>query len=184
MFETSVAWGFGYLGSCLCWDSCLGVTHLSCGSSDGWILGHGSRPKVPVCRWLVLSNFESLPLESLEGSESVSLSPCFLFRVVYLDPSLLSWVLRSTVGSDGWVSFIRGGNFCILCSATVQQEPIDPRRQVVMGNQIIDARGRKFTKRLVDIRELNEQAKVIDDLKYVKNIPRKIPRPSTPHPHP
>lgn len=45
------------------------------------------------------------------------------------------------------------------------QEPIDPRKQVVMGNQIIDARGRKFTKRLVDIRELNEQAKVIDDLK-------------------
>ncbi|XP_063040632.1 bridge-like lipid transfer protein family member 1 isoform X4 [Engraulis encrasicolus] len=44
-------------------------------------------------------------------------------------------------------------------------EPIDPRRQVVMGNQIIDARGRKFNKRLVDIRELNEQAKVIDDLK-------------------
>ncbi|KAG5265649.1 hypothetical protein AALO_G00244800 [Alosa alosa] len=44
-------------------------------------------------------------------------------------------------------------------------EPIDPRRQVIMGNQIIDPRGRKFTKRLVDIRELNEQAKVIDDLK-------------------
>ncbi|KAJ3613637.1 hypothetical protein NHX12_019883, partial [Muraenolepis orangiensis] len=44
-------------------------------------------------------------------------------------------------------------------------EPIDPRRQVVTGNQVIDARGRKFTKRLVDIRELNEQAKVIDDLK-------------------
>lgn len=45
------------------------------------------------------------------------------------------------------------------------QESIDPRRQAVMGNQIIDPRGRKFTKRLVDIRELNEQAKVIDDLK-------------------
>ncbi|XP_030626570.1 bridge-like lipid transfer protein family member 1 [Chanos chanos] len=44
-------------------------------------------------------------------------------------------------------------------------EPIDPRRQVALGNQVIDARGRKFTKRLVDIRELNEQAKVIDDLK-------------------
>ncbi|XP_028809537.1 bridge-like lipid transfer protein family member 1 isoform X2 [Denticeps clupeoides] len=43
-------------------------------------------------------------------------------------------------------------------------EPIDLRRQVAMGNQITDARGRKF-KRLVDIRELNEQAKVIDDLK-------------------
>ncbi|KAI9516354.1 hypothetical protein NQZ68_017557, partial [Dissostichus eleginoides] len=44
-------------------------------------------------------------------------------------------------------------------------ETIDPRRQMAMGNQVIDARGRKFTKRVVDIRELNEQAKVIDDLK-------------------
>ncbi|XP_036981123.1 transmembrane protein KIAA1109 homolog isoform X1 [Acanthopagrus latus] len=44
-------------------------------------------------------------------------------------------------------------------------ETIDPRRQMLMGNQVIDARGRKFTKRVVDIRELNEQAKVIDDLK-------------------
>ncbi|XP_030213365.1 bridge-like lipid transfer protein family member 1 isoform X7 [Gadus morhua] len=44
-------------------------------------------------------------------------------------------------------------------------EPVDPRRQLVTGNQVVDARGRKFTKRLVDIRELNEQAKVIDDLK-------------------
>ncbi|MEQ2177258.1 hypothetical protein GOODEAATRI_001872 [Goodea atripinnis] len=34
----------------------------------------------------------------------------------------------------------------------------------MMGNQVIDARGRKVTKRVVDIRELNEQAKVIDDL--------------------
>ncbi|KAL2098940.1 hypothetical protein ACEWY4_005420 [Coilia grayii] len=50
-------------------------------------------------------------------------------------------------------------------SPTIHMEPIDLRRQVVVGNQIIDARGRKFTKRLVDIRELNEQAKVIDDLK-------------------
>lgn len=49
--------------------------------------------------------------------------------------------------------------------ALTQQETIDPRRQMVMGNQVIDARGRKFTKRVVDIRELNEQAKVIDDLK-------------------
>ncbi|XP_037833889.1 transmembrane protein KIAA1109 homolog isoform X2 [Kryptolebias marmoratus] len=44
-------------------------------------------------------------------------------------------------------------------------ETVDPRRQMVMGNQVIDARGRKFSKRVVDIRELNEQAKVIDDLK-------------------
>ncbi|XP_072313657.1 bridge-like lipid transfer protein family member 1 [Eucyclogobius newberryi] len=44
-------------------------------------------------------------------------------------------------------------------------ESVDPRRQMIMGNQVIDARGRKITKRVVDIRELNEQAKVIDDLK-------------------
>uniref|UniRef100_A0A3Q3G3A6 Bridge-like lipid transfer protein family member 1 n=1 Tax=Labrus bergylta TaxID=56723 RepID=A0A3Q3G3A6_9LABR len=50
-------------------------------------------------------------------------------------------------------------------SPTIHMETIDPRRQLVMGNQVIDARGRKFTKRVVDIRELNEQAKVIDDLK-------------------
>lgn len=49
--------------------------------------------------------------------------------------------------------------------ALTKQETIDPRRQMAMGNQVIDARGRKFTKRVVDIRELNEQAKVIDDLK-------------------
>lgn len=45
------------------------------------------------------------------------------------------------------------------------QESVDLRRQAVMSNQINDTRGRKFSKRLVDIRELNEQAKVIDDLK-------------------
>ncbi|XP_051945787.1 transmembrane protein KIAA1109 homolog [Xyrauchen texanus] len=44
-------------------------------------------------------------------------------------------------------------------------ESVDLRRQAVISNQIIDARGRKSSKRLVDIRELNEQAKVIDDLK-------------------
>lgn len=54
----------------------------------------------------------------------------------------------------------------VCIAALTQQETADPRRQVVMGNQVIDARGRKFTKRVVDIRELNEQAKVIDDLKY------------------
>ncbi|XP_073775869.1 bridge-like lipid transfer protein family member 1 isoform X47 [Danio rerio] len=50
-------------------------------------------------------------------------------------------------------------------SPPVHMESVDLRRQAVMSNQIIDARGRKFSKRLVDIRELNEQAKVIDDLK-------------------
>ncbi|CAF94276.1 unnamed protein product, partial [Tetraodon nigroviridis] len=44
-------------------------------------------------------------------------------------------------------------------------ETTDPRRQMGMGNQVIDGRGRKLSKRVVDIRELNEQAKVIDDLK-------------------
>lgn len=56
-------------------------------------------------------------------------------------------------------------NFTVTCLDLNQQESIDPRRQMAMGNQAIDARGRKFTKRVVDIRELNEQAKVIDDLK-------------------
>ncbi|XP_052427769.1 bridge-like lipid transfer protein family member 1 isoform X6 [Carassius gibelio] len=50
-------------------------------------------------------------------------------------------------------------------SPPIHSESVDLRRQAVMSNQIIDARGRKFSKRLVDIRELNEQAKVIDDLK-------------------
>ncbi|XP_075964686.1 bridge-like lipid transfer protein family member 1 isoform X15 [Anarhichas minor] len=50
-------------------------------------------------------------------------------------------------------------------SPTINMETMDPRRQMATGNQGVDARGRKFTKRVVDIRELNEQAKVIDDLK-------------------
>ncbi|PWA30431.1 hypothetical protein CCH79_00020247 [Gambusia affinis] len=43
-------------------------------------------------------------------------------------------------------------------------ENFDPRRPAMSG-LVLDARGRKVTKRVVDIRELNEQAKVIDDLK-------------------
>ncbi|KAG9339853.1 hypothetical protein JZ751_022356 [Albula glossodonta] len=50
-------------------------------------------------------------------------------------------------------------------SPTIHVEPLDHRRQGSVGSQSVDARGRKFSKRLVDIRELNEQAKVIDDLK-------------------
>ncbi|XP_034715051.1 transmembrane protein KIAA1109 homolog [Etheostoma cragini] len=50
-------------------------------------------------------------------------------------------------------------------SPTIHTETIDPRRQAAMGNQVTDPRRGKFTKRVVDIRELNEQAKVIDDLK-------------------
>ena len=52
-----------------------------------------------------------------------------------------------------------------FCGCVGIKEPFDPRRPLPTGNQVVDARGRKFTKRLVDIRELNEQAKVIDDLK-------------------
>ncbi|KAM9433242.1 bridge-like lipid transfer protein family member 1 isoform 4-T4 [Salvelinus alpinus] len=44
-------------------------------------------------------------------------------------------------------------------------ETIDLRRQAAVGNQILDPRRGKLNKRIVDIRELNEQAKVIDDLK-------------------
>ncbi|RXM31147.1 hypothetical protein EOD39_1796 [Acipenser ruthenus] len=50
-------------------------------------------------------------------------------------------------------------------SPTIHTEPIEHRRQGSTGGPIIEGRGRKLTKRLVDIRELNEQAKVIDDLK-------------------
>ncbi|XP_014897189.1 bridge-like lipid transfer protein family member 1 [Poecilia latipinna] len=49
-------------------------------------------------------------------------------------------------------------------SPIVHTENFDPRRQAMCG-AALDARGRKVTKRVVDIRELNEQAKVIDDLK-------------------
>ncbi|XP_063271495.1 bridge-like lipid transfer protein family member 1 isoform X3 [Prinia subflava] len=44
-------------------------------------------------------------------------------------------------------------------------EIVDHRRQGASSIQTGEQRGRKFMKRLVDIRELNEQAKVIDDLK-------------------
>ncbi|MEE6461639.1 hypothetical protein FKM82_001355 [Ascaphus truei] len=50
-------------------------------------------------------------------------------------------------------------------SPAVHTETIDYRRAGQLGSQSADPRGRKFVKRLVDIRELNEQAKVIDDLK-------------------
>lgn len=47
------------------------------------------------------------------------------------------------------------------------QEAVDYRRQGASCSQPGELRGRKIMKRIVDIRELNEQAKVIDDLKYV-----------------
>uniref|UniRef100_A0A674CWK3 KIAA1109 n=1 Tax=Salmo trutta TaxID=8032 RepID=A0A674CWK3_SALTR len=50
-------------------------------------------------------------------------------------------------------------------SPTIHMETIDLRRQAAVGNQILDPRRGKLNKRIVDIRELNEQAKVIDDLK-------------------
>ncbi|EGW12650.1 Uncharacterized protein KIAA1109 [Cricetulus griseus] len=50
-------------------------------------------------------------------------------------------------------------------SPTIHTEAIDYRRQGASSSQPGEPRGRKIMKRLVDIRELNEQAKVIDDLK-------------------
>ncbi|XP_010290090.1 PREDICTED: uncharacterized protein KIAA1109-like, partial [Phaethon lepturus] len=50
-------------------------------------------------------------------------------------------------------------------SPTIHAEIVDHRRQGASSIQTGEQRGRKFVKRLVDIRELNEQAKVIDDLK-------------------
>ncbi|KAF7252839.1 hypothetical protein EYD10_01996 [Varanus komodoensis] len=50
-------------------------------------------------------------------------------------------------------------------SPTVSVENADYRRPGTSNNQTGEQRGRKYVKRLVDIRELNEQAKVIDDLK-------------------
>uniref|UniRef100_A0A8C4Y8Z4 Bridge-like lipid transfer protein family member 1 n=1 Tax=Gopherus evgoodei TaxID=1825980 RepID=A0A8C4Y8Z4_9SAUR len=50
-------------------------------------------------------------------------------------------------------------------SPTIHAETVDYRRQGASGSQAGEQRGRKFVKRLVDIRELNEQAKVIDDLR-------------------
>lgn len=47
------------------------------------------------------------------------------------------------------------------------QEAVEYRRQGASCGQPGELRGRKPLKRIVDIRELNEQAKVIDDLKYV-----------------
>ncbi|KAM9707956.1 bridge-like lipid transfer protein family member 1 [Menidia menidia] len=44
-------------------------------------------------------------------------------------------------------------------------ETIDPCRPMAMGSQVVDAWGRMSTQRVVDIRQLNEPAKVIHDLK-------------------
>ncbi|KAF6094481.1 KIAA1109 [Phyllostomus discolor] len=50
-------------------------------------------------------------------------------------------------------------------SPTVHTEAVEYRRPGAPCSQPGDLRGRKLVKRIVDIRELNEQAKVIDDLK-------------------
>uniref|UniRef100_A0A8C0XEF4 Bridge-like lipid transfer protein family member 1 C-terminal domain-containing protein n=1 Tax=Castor canadensis TaxID=51338 RepID=A0A8C0XEF4_CASCN len=50
-------------------------------------------------------------------------------------------------------------------SPTIHTEAVEYRRQGASSSQSGELRGRKIVKRLVDIRELNEQAKVIDDLK-------------------
>lgn len=64
-----------------------------------------------------------------------------------------------------FITVLSGKCFKVCSIVLIEQETIDPRRQLGMGNQVIDGRGRKLSKRVVDIRELNEQAKVIDDLK-------------------
>lgn len=78
------------------------------------------------------------------------------------------WIIvqmKFFVGLIGSLSWVLPVKYVWMCHWLTQQEPIETRRQMAMGNQVIDIRGRKFTKRVVDIRELNEQAKVIDDLK-------------------
>lgn len=52
-----------------------------------------------------------------------------------------------------------------MLSLFFKQENADYRKQGSSNTQPGEQRGRKYVKRLVDIRELNEQAKVIDDLK-------------------
>uniref|UniRef100_A0A3B3C0N9 Bridge-like lipid transfer protein family member 1 n=1 Tax=Oryzias melastigma TaxID=30732 RepID=A0A3B3C0N9_ORYME len=100
---------------------------------------------------------------------------------VHMDPNIgkrlnaLGNTLTSLTGEEDVddITDLNSGNIADLSdedetdamSPTIHMEAVDPRRPVVMGNQMIDPRGRKFTKRVVDIRELNEQAKVIDDLK-------------------
>uniref|UniRef100_A0A3P9JD97 Si:ch211-233a24.2 n=1 Tax=Oryzias latipes TaxID=8090 RepID=A0A3P9JD97_ORYLA len=100
---------------------------------------------------------------------------------VHMDPNIgkrlnaLGNTLTSLTGEEDVddITDLNSGNMADLSdedetdamSPTIHMETVDPRRSVVMGNQVIDPRGRKFTKRVVDIWELNEQAKVIDDLK-------------------
>lgn len=63
------------------------------------------------------------------------------------------------------ITVLSGKSFKVCFIILIEQETVDPRRQMGMGSQVVDGRGRKLSKRVVDIRELNEQAKVIDDLK-------------------
>ncbi|CAB1331023.1 unnamed protein product, partial [Coregonus sp. 'balchen'] len=49
-------------------------------------------------------------------------------------------------------------------------ETIDLRRQMAVGNQILDPRRGKLNKRIVDIRELNEQAKEIQRYQQLESV--------------
>ncbi|KAL8206995.1 UNVERIFIED_CONTAM: hypothetical protein K2H54_038620, partial [Gekko kuhli] len=62
--------------------------------------------------------------------------------------------------TDSNCSHLKAGRSC-----SWGHENAECRRQGTANNQTGEQRGRKYVKRLVDIRELNEQAKVIDDLK-------------------
>ncbi|XP_028932278.1 transmembrane protein KIAA1109 homolog isoform X4 [Ornithorhynchus anatinus] len=69
-------------------------------------------------------------------------------------------------GSELYGSPQSSGSHLKACRAhSWGNEAIDYRRQGASANQPGELRGRKVMKRIVDIRELNEQAKVIDDLK-------------------
>ncbi|XP_032080332.1 transmembrane protein KIAA1109 homolog isoform X4 [Thamnophis elegans] len=70
------------------------------------------------------------------------------------------------VGSTAsYTSYANGSHLQVGRSCSWGHENADYRKQGSSNTQPGEQRGRKYVKRLVDIRELNEQAKVIDDLK-------------------
>ncbi|XP_034257365.1 bridge-like lipid transfer protein family member 1 isoform X8 [Pantherophis guttatus] len=70
------------------------------------------------------------------------------------------------VGSaSSYTSYSNSSHLQVGRSCSWGHENADYRKQGSSNNQPGEQRGRKYVKRLVDIRELNEQAKVIDDLK-------------------
>ncbi|XP_039176154.1 transmembrane protein KIAA1109 homolog isoform X4 [Crotalus tigris] len=70
------------------------------------------------------------------------------------------------VGSaSSYMTYSNSAQLQVGRSCSWGHENADHRRQGPSNNQTGEQRGRKYVKRLVDIRELNEQAKVIDDLR-------------------